>query len=103
MQKPYFLPGKNITSILITLYPIAKKRLFCTLSEHKFYKVLLSIRVYEFSLIFDREEEFVDLEAKFAPNILNSTVYIISMALQVSTFAVNYKVSWSNKLIPDKL
>lgn len=38
-----------------------------------------------------REDEFVDLEAKFSPNILNTTVYIISMALQVSTFAVNYK------------
>ena len=35
----------------------------------------------------------MDLEAKFAPNILNTTVYIISMSLQVSTFAVNYKVS----------
>jgi len=34
----------------------------------------------------------VDLEAKFEPNILNTTVYIISMSLQVSTFAVNYKV-----------
>ena len=67
------------------------------------FQVLVSIRVYEFYLIFDREEEFVDLEAKFAPNILNSTVYIISMALQVSTFAVNYKVSWSNILLPDKL
>ncbi|PAV82047.1 hypothetical protein WR25_11092 [Diploscapter pachys] len=33
----------------------------------------------------------VDLEAKFSPNILNTTVYIISMALQVCTFAVNYR------------
>ena len=67
------------------------------------FQVLVSKRVYEFYLIFDREEEFVDLEAKFAPNILNSTVYIISMALQVSTFAVNYKVSWYNILLPDIL
>ncbi|KHJ94867.1 P-type ATPase of unknown pump specificity [Oesophagostomum dentatum] len=35
--------------------------------------------------------EPVDLEAKFTPNILNTSVYIISMALQVCTFAVNYR------------
>lgn len=85
-----------------------KERIFYTLSIHIHFRdfafqVLVFIRVYDFYLIFDREEEFVDLEAKFAPNILNSTVYIISMALQVSTFAVNYKVSWSNILLPDKL
>lgn len=30
-------------------------------------------------------------EAEFVPNIINSTVYLICMGLQVSTFAVNYK------------
>ncbi|KJH50030.1 hypothetical protein DICVIV_03831 [Dictyocaulus viviparus] len=35
--------------------------------------------------------ENTDLESKFVPSILNTSVYIISMALQVSTFAVNYR------------
>ncbi|CAH1786419.1 unnamed protein product [Owenia fusiformis] len=36
-------------------------------------------------------ETFIDLEADFAPTLLNSTIYIISMGMQVTTFAVNYK------------
>lgn len=31
-------------------------------------------------------------EPAFEPNIINSTVFIICLALQVSTFAVNHKV-----------
>lgn len=38
----------------------------------------------------EREKE------EFVPNIINSTVYIICMTLQVSTFAVNYKVNFKD-------
>jgi len=40
-----------------------------------------------------------DEEEKFVPSLLNSTVYIISMALQVSTFAINYRVRPSFMLL----
>ena len=39
------------------------------------------------------DNEDVDLEKDFEQNELNSAVYLISIAMQISNFAVNYKAS----------
>lgn len=33
-----------------------------------------------------------DEDKPFEANLINSTVYIVAMALQISTFAINYRV-----------
>ena len=45
------------------------------------------------------DEEFVDLEKEFEQNELNSAVYLISVAMQISNFTVNYKVSFPSVLL----
>merc|ERR1719495_796767 len=57
------------------------------------FAVHLSCLIFLTKEAYKREprEEFPDLEKEFEPSLLNSTVYIISMFLQVSTFAINYR------------
>lgn len=43
----------------------------------------------------------MDIEADFQPNLLNSTVYALSLAMQIITFAVNYRVSARSSEVVD--
>ncbi|KAF2366163.1 P-type ATPase [Trinorchestia longiramus] len=51
----------------------------------------LYVLVQQANIFEPRTEKKVDLEKSFEPSLLNSTVYIISMTLQISTFAINYR------------
>lgn len=37
-------------------------------------------------------EEDLPVDAKFRPNLLNSAIYLVSLIMQISTFAINYQV-----------
>jgi cation-transporting ATPase 13A1 len=37
----------------------------------------------------------IDLEAKFEANLLNTAVYLLGLSQQVSTFAINFQVSYN--------
>ena len=36
-------------------------------------------------------DEKINLDAEFSPNLLNSAVYLVSLIMQISTFAINYQ------------
>lgn len=56
-----------------TLYSDYQKYIF------KYFNMILSLKF--------------DIDTKFSPNILNSVIFISTISLQVTTFAVNYHVN----------
>ncbi|CAG0878478.1 unnamed protein product [Darwinula stevensoni] len=86
------------------LKTLSKERPLANIFNHyTIVTVILQFLVHFVSLIYlvqaalarspeKPEKESVDAhEGEFQPNLLNSTVYIISMSLQVATFAINYR------------
>jgi cation-transporting ATPase 13A1 len=54
--------------------------------------MLSLIYIHRESMIFvEILAEDLPVDAKFRPNILNSSVYLVSLIMQISTFAINYQ------------
>ncbi|TPX34013.1 hypothetical protein SmJEL517_g03262 [Synchytrium microbalum] len=62
--------------------------------------ILGQAAVHVFALMYIREQailyaedldEKFDLDAEFHPNLLNSGIYLVSLIMQISTFAINYQ------------
>ncbi|KAJ3411685.1 hypothetical protein HDV05_001846 [Chytridiales sp. JEL 0842] len=102
----------TVAGMLITIcfFGIAKSSAVETLSKKRpqsnifnFYiilSVLGQVAIHIASLIYIRAEaieyseeldEQIKLDAEFQPNLLNSAVYLVSLIMQVSTFAINYQ------------
>lgn len=84
------LISRKISAFCRNLDPQAKDRHF----PSQRFALAASSQVFFFCLS-HREEQFVDLYKEFEPSLINSTVYIMSMAMQMATFAINYKVLFS--------
>ncbi|KAJ3101770.1 hypothetical protein HDU97_001054 [Phlyctochytrium planicorne] len=96
--------------ITVCFFGIAKSTALETLSKKRpqanvfnFYlilSVLGQVAIHCISLIYIRKEaieysedldEEINLDAEFKPNLLNSAVYLVSLIMQISTFAINYQ------------
>ncbi|KAL2919953.1 putative cation-transporting ATPase 1 [Polyrhizophydium stewartii] len=96
--------------ITVCFFGVAKSEALQKLSKQRpqpnifnFYIVLSVLgqaAVHVAALIYIRKEaimyseemdEYVPLDAEFSPNLLNSSVYLVSLIMQISTFAINYQ------------
>ncbi|KAJ3205031.1 hypothetical protein HDU67_009150 [Dinochytrium kinnereticum] len=102
----------TIGGLMITFcfFGIAKSTALETLSKKRpqsnvfnFYLILSilgQVAIHVASLIYIRAEaieyseeldEEISIDAEFKPNLLNSAVYLVSLIMQISTFAINYQ------------
>ena len=77
-------PVRPVTSIFNLYMPLTVLLQFAVHIISIRYLIDLTKRVS------DWEENKIDVDSDFAPNVVNSAVFIISSTMQVSTFAVNY-------------
>eukprot|EP00011_Vannellida_sp_DIVA3-517-6-12_P012844 CAMPEP_0114609380 /NCGR_PEP_ID=MMETSP0168-20121206/3060_1 /TAXON_ID=95228 ORGANISM="Vannella sp., Strain DIVA3 517/6/12" /NCGR_SAMPLE_ID=MMETSP0168 /ASSEMBLY_ACC=CAM_ASM_000044 /LENGTH=1171 /DNA_ID=CAMNT_0001820299 /DNA_START=63 /DNA_END=3576 /DNA_ORIENTATION=- len=86
-------PSNSIftAQFMLSLFGQFAIHMFCLMRVHAFAKELSPV------------VEEVDVDAPFAPSLINSAVFLISSCMQVSTFAVNYRGRpfmeslWENK------
>ncbi|CAG8492646.1 78_t:CDS:2 [Paraglomus brasilianum] len=56
------------------------------------FAIHIASLVYILDLVYKHEpRKEVDLEGEFEPSLLNTAVYLISLSMQVATFAINYQ------------
>lgn len=75
-------PQSNIFSIYLMLSIIGQ------VIVHLGSLIYVRIEAIKYS---EELEEEIDLDSEFQPNLLNSAVYLISLMMQISTFAINYE------------
>jgi len=75
-------PQSNIFSVYLMLSILGQ------VIVHLASLIYIRIEAIKFS---EELEEEIDLDSEFKPNLLNSAVYLISLMMQISTFAINYE------------
>lgn len=76
-------PQSNIFSVYLMLSIIGQ------VLVHLASLIYIRIEAIKYS---EEMEEEIDLDSAFQPTLLNSAVYLISLMMQISTFAINYEV-----------
>jgi len=75
-------PQSNIFSVYLML------SIFGQVIVHLAALIFIRIEAIKFS---EELEEEIDLDSAFQPTLLNSAIYLISLMMQISTFAINYE------------
>jgi len=73
------------------------KKLFCAetlvsiLGQFAIHLGCLVVAVTSCQQFVDPEDKSMDIDGDFAPNVINSVVFLLSLTMQVNTFLINYQ------------